>query len=117
MSSTIVGAEALVRWRKDGELIPPFRFIPLFESNGMIAKLDEYVFRHVCRQQKRWQEMGKQLIPISVNISRASLFFSGIAGRYEEIWKAYHLPPEFVHLELTDSPPLENADIGKYHEI
>lgn len=119
MSSTIVGAEALVRWRKDGELIPPFRFISLFESNGMIAKLDEYVFRHVCRQQKRWQEMGKQLIPISVNISRASLFFSGIAGRYEEILKAYNLPPEFVQLEITESATLENDDISslmnKFH--
>ncbi len=119
MSSRIVGAEALVRWRKDGELIPPFRFIPLFERNGMIATLDEYVFRHVCKQQKHWQQSGKKLIPVSINISRASLFFSGIAGRYEEILKYYDLAPEYVQLEITESATLENDDIGslmdKFH--
>ena len=50
----VVGSEALVRWRdKDGSLISPGRFIPLFEQNGMIAKLDEYMFRAVCIQQTR----------------------------------------------------------------
>ncbi len=120
MNGEIVGAEALVRWRKDGELIPPFRFIPLFERNGMIAALDEYVFCHVCRQQKDWMEEGKQLIPISVNISRASLFFSGIANRYEEILKSYDLSPAYVQLEMTESATLENDDItsliDKFHD-
>lgn len=120
MDGTIVGAEALVRWRKDGELIPPFRFIPLFEGNGMIAALDEYVFKNVCRQQKMWLDEGKQLIPISINISRASLFFSGIATRYEEILKSFDLPPQYVQLEITESATLENDDItslmNKFHD-
>lgn len=119
MSGAIVGAEALVRWRKEGELIPPFRFIPLFEKNGMIATLDEYVFRHVCRQQKYWQQSGKKIIPISINISRASLFFGDIANRYEEILKSYDLSPEYVQLEITESATLENDDIdslmNKFH--
>lgn len=119
MEGKIVGAEALVRWRKDGELIPPFRFIPLFESNGMIALLDEYVFRNVCRQQKQWQDEGWSLIPISVNISRASLFYSDIASRYEEILKSCNLSSEYVQLEITESATLENDDIAslmdKFH--
>ena len=119
MEGKIVGAEALVRWRKDGELIPPFRFIPLFESNGMIALLDEYVFRNVCRQQKQWQDEGRSLIPISVNISRASLFYSDIASRYEEILKSCNLSSEYVQLEITESATLENDDIAslmdKFH--
>lgn len=121
ISSEIVGAEALVRWRKDGELIPPFRFIPLFEKNGMIATLDEYVFRHVCKQQKQWQQDGKKLIPVSINISRASLFFSGIAVRYEEILNYYDLDPKYVQLEITESATLENDDITslmeRFHRI
>lgn len=120
MDGSIVGAEALVRWRKDGELIPPFKFIPLFERNGMIATLDEYVFKHVCSQQKTWMEEGKQLIPISINISRASLFFSGIASRYEEILKSFQLSPQYVQLEITESATLENDDItslmDKFHD-
>ena len=116
MSSEIVGAEALVRWRKDGELIPPFRFIPLFEKNGMIATLDEYVFRHVCKRQKQWQQEGKKLIPVSINISRASLFFSGIAVRYEEILNYYNLEPQYVQLEITESATLENDDITSLME-
>lgn len=120
MDGSIVGAEALVRWRKDGELIPPFKFIPLFERNGMIAALDEYVFKNVCRQQKTWLEEGKQLIPISINISRASLFFSGIANRYEEILKSFDLAPQYVQLEITESATLENDDItslmDKFHD-
>ena len=116
MSSSIVGAEALVRWRKDGELIPPYRFIPLFESNGMIARLDEYVFNHVCRQQKYWQDNGKKLIPISINISRASLFFGDIANRYEEILQSYKLSPKYVQLEITESATLENDDIDSLME-
>ena len=119
MDGKIVGAEALVRWRKDGELIPPFRFIPLFESNGMIALLDEYVFKNVCKQQKHWQDEGWSLIPISVNISRASLFYSDIASRYEEIIKSFNLSSEYVQLEITESATLENDDItslmDKFH--
>lgn len=120
MNSQIVGAEALVRWRKDGELIPPYRFISLFEQNGMIAMLDEYVFRHVCRQQKKWLEQGKKVLPVSVNVSRASLFFGGIANRYEDILKSYNLPSEYVQLEITESASLENENIDglleKFHD-
>lgn len=120
MDGSIVGAEALVRWRKEGELIPPFKFIPLFERNGMIAALDEYVFRNVCKQQKTWMEEGKAIIPISINISRASLFFSGIANRYEEILKSFDLAPQYVQLEITESATLENDDItslmDKFHD-
>ena len=111
MNGTIVGAEALVRWRKDGELIPPYKFIPLFEKNGMIAELDEYVFRHVCEKQKQWQAEGREIFPISINISRASLFYSGIATRYEEILESCGLDPEYVQLEITESATLENDDI------
>ena len=56
----LVGAEALVRWVKtDGTCIPPGDFIPLFERNNIIRKLDEYIFRNVCLYQKNWKEAGK----------------------------------------------------------
>ena len=102
----------MVRWRQNGELIPPYRFIPLFEKHGMIAALDEYVFRHVCEQQKKWQEEDREIMPVSINISRASLFYSGIAARYEEILHGCKLSSEYVQLEMTESAMLENDDIS-----
>lgn len=108
----IVGAEALIRWRKpDGTLIPPYRFIPMFEKNGMIAELDEYVFKTVCKQQKKWQNEGKELIPISVNISRASLFYSNVVDKYKQLLGIYHLPAKYVPLEITESATIENISI------
>lgn len=99
-----VAAEALVRWRRqDGTLISPGKFIPLFERNGMIAQLDEYTFESVCRQQKVWLNAGKKLLPISINVSRASLYFDEIAVRYMVLIRRYDLPPDCIELEITES--------------
>ena len=108
----IDGAEALVRWRKeDGTMIPPFQFIPLFEKNGMIARLDEYVFRKVCKQQQQWQEKGYELIPISINISRATLYYANVVERYVGIVKEAGVDPRYVPLEITESAMIDNADV------
>ena len=75
----IAGAEALVRWKKsDGTMISPGEFIPLFEKNGLIVRLDEYVFRKVCQKQKERMKQGKVVLPVSVNLSRATLHHDGI---------------------------------------
>lgn len=109
----VVGSEALIRWRKkDGTLVPPGKFIPLFEQNGMIARLDEYTFREVCRQQKEWEKEGKEMYPVSVNISRASLYFGDIVDKYRSIIDAYQLSTEYVELEITESAMIDNANIS-----
>ena len=117
-----VSAEALVRWRNaDGELIPPYKFIPLFEKNGMISILDEYVFDAVCAQQKQWETEGKKVLPVSVNISRSSLYYSNIVEKYESILHSYQLPASLVQLEITESAAVNNSDIqvliDKFHDI
>ena len=109
---TIDGAEALVRWRKeDGTMIPPFQFIPLFEKNGMIASLDEYVFKKVCRQQQEWQAKGYQLLPISINVSRATLYYANVVEKYTEIAKEAGVDPKYVPLEITESAMVDNTDV------
>lgn len=111
-NGVIVGAEALTRWRNpDGSLIPPFKFIPLFEKNGMIAILDEYVFRTVCEQQKSWESDGKDLLPISINISRASLYYSNIVEKYKKILAEYDIEAKYVPLEITESATIDNMEI------
>lgn len=114
---SIVGAEALVRWRKeDGTLRKPLSFIPLFEKNGLIANLDEYVFRMVCIQQKKWEGEGKRMFPISVNISRASLYYDDIVQRYQGILDEIGVKPELVPLEITESATVDNSQIKRLVE-
>ncbi len=100
----LVGSEALVRWRdKDGSMISPGTFIPLFERNGAIARLDEYIFRTVCNQQKKWLEKGMQIYPVSINLSRASLFYADILEKYQGILTEYNVDPRYIQLEITES--------------
>ena len=111
-SRKLVGAEALVRWRRaDGTLIPPLKFIPLFERNGNIIRLDEYVFRAVCRQQKEWQKQGQKLLPVSVNISRVSLYYSSVVEKYESMIRSFDLDSKYIQLEITESATIDNNEI------
>lgn len=111
-SEQLVGAEALVRWRNsDGTLVSPAVFIPLFERNGMIRYLDEYVFREVCSQQKKWLEEGRKVIPVSVNLSRASLYFQNVVERYQKIAQEIGVDPVYVPIEITETAALDDKSI------
>ena len=106
------GAEALVRWRReDGTIISPGKFIRIFEDNGMIAILDEYVFRRTCEQQKAWLREGRRVVPVSVNVSRASLCLTDVVSRYKKIAEEVGLDKELVQIEVTESAMLSNEDL------
>lgn len=111
-TESIVGAEALVRWQKtDGTLISPGAFIPLFESDGLVVHLDEYVFENVCQFQKERMENKLEIVPISVNLSRASIHFSDVVDRYVDIVNQKQIPFECVPIELTESATLYSEKI------
>ena len=76
----LVGAEALVRWisPQDG-FISPGKFIPIFEENGFITQLDDYMISHVAKLQAEWKIRGKKAVPVSVNVSRAHFAQEGLA--------------------------------------
>ena len=100
----IVGGEALVRWvQENGTMLSPDRFIPLFEKNGAIGKLDEYMFTCVCAQLSQWRREGLEIRPVSVNLSRASLCRQGVALAYKRILEGYGLSTWMVPLEVTES--------------
>lgn len=108
----IVGAEALVRWkRKDGTTIWPNQFIPLFERNGMIQRLDQYVFRAVCQVQKDHMDKGETLVPISINLSRATLHAEETVENYVKIVKELNIPFSSVPIELTETAALQSIEI------
>ncbi len=98
------GAEALVRWIHPTEgFIPPNRFIPIFEKNGFILKLDDYMLEEIARVQAGWLAEGRKLVPISVNVSRAHFTREDLAEHICEIVDRYQVPHKYIELELTES--------------
>lgn len=113
----IAGAEALVRWiRGDGAFISPGAFIPLFEKDGLISRLDEYVFTRVCRFQSSRVSEGKPVVPISINLSRNSIYQKDVVQRYSEIVSAYNLDKALVPIELTESAAAESEEVSNVLE-
>lgn len=108
---SIIGAEALVRWMHptDG-MIPPGEFIPLFERNGFILRLDEYVWDLTCQTIVRWQSEGLTPPPISVNVSRMHLYDSDFCQKLITLVNKYNLPPNILELEITESAYTDNPD-------
>lgn len=108
----LIGAEALVRWRRsDGIIVPPYQFVPLFERNGFINKVDRYMFELVCRQQMRWLKQGLIPVPISVNMSRMCLYDPHIVDEYIGVLNGSGLSAAYIKLELTESAFFENISI------
>lgn len=106
------GAEALVRWNSPVEgMIPPGVFIPVFENNSMIIRLDEYIFDQVCRQIRQWLNRGLAVQPVSVNISRLHLYQKGFVERYLGLIRRWKVPPGMVELELTETVMFDNEEL------
>ena len=117
VTEEIAGAEALVRWRKkDGAMVSPGEFIPLYEKDGLIVRLDEYVFQKVCEIQKNHMETGGKLLPISVNLSRASIHYENMILRYVRIVEERGIPFSAVPIELTETAALYNVQIKELTE-
>ncbi|MSS93117.1 EAL domain-containing protein [Eubacterium sp. BL-380-WT-2B] len=100
----LTGAEALVRWNhpKWG-LQPPAEFIPIFERNGFITKLDQYVWERVCSLMQEWDKSGYPSINISVNVSRIDIYNTNLVDFLTGLMQRYGLSPSRLHLEITES--------------
>lgn len=100
----VSGAEALVRWiRNDGTLVYPDEFIPLFEQNGFVEKLDFYMLESICRRLRELLDAGYKVYPISVNQSRILLMNSDYVKKVKRILKKYDIPKNIIELELTET--------------
>ena len=110
----IEGAEALVRWKKNENMISPGEFIPIFEKNYFIIKLDEYVYEMVCENIQEMKKEFKEIPKISVNISKESLLDNKFLEKYEKIMRKYDIIPEEIELEITERSAVSNdIDIQK----
>jgi len=110
-SRKVSGAEALVRWNHpEYGFMSPGRFIPLFEKNGFITKLDSYVIEQVCKDMISWFEKGIDIVPVSVNVSRRDFYEEGWIDKQLSVIERYNVDPKMIHIEVTESLYTGNAD-------
>jgi len=107
----LAGAEVLVRWiTPEKGMVSPGKFIPVFEKNGQIMKLDYYIWEHSCKLIRSWLDRGLEPFPISVNISRVSLYNPRIVEEIHELTLKYDIPAKLFQLELTESAYTDNPE-------
>lgn len=105
----IVGVEALVRWKRDGENIPPSRFIPLLEETGRIVEVSKWLIGEACRQQSEWYLRGCDL-PVSVNISPLQFADDDFIGSVVRPLENFGVAPERLELEITERILIDSVD-------
>ena len=120
----MIGAESLVRWNHPTRgLIPPGQFIPVMERNGLISRLDEFVWERCCQDARRWIDTGGKAIAITIstNVSRVDVYRSDLCNLLDELTARYGLPKKLLHVEITESAYMDNptqliATVDELHD-
>lgn len=108
----IVGAEALVRWvKKDGSMIYPDQFIPVFEENGFVEKIDFFMLEEVCKMIRKYINKGIEPVVISVNQSRVLMKNPNYVNNVKRLIDCYHIPTKYIELEVTETMFTENQEL------
>jgi len=108
-NGNLSGAEALVRWNHpELGLLYPDKFIPIFEKNGFIIKMDKYVFEQVCVNMRKWIDSGYDVVPVSVNVSRIHFLNTDFVEEYNKIKEKYSIPNNLIEIEITESVVFNN---------
>ncbi|MBF0143310.1 MAG: EAL domain-containing protein [Magnetococcales bacterium] len=110
VNDRIVGAEALVRWRRNGELVPPGEFISLAEETGLIVPMGRWILETACRQNQAWREEGLPDLRVSVNLSGRQFQHQDLQGVVEEVLAGSGLPPRLLELEITESMVMREGE-------
>ena len=111
---TLCGCEALVRWIRNGELVPPNSFIPVLENDGKVQELDFYVFDKVCRDIGDWQRRGIQPVRVSSNFSKLHLHNKQFVDDVLAVVNKHGADPYYLEAELTESSGYEDLDAMKF---
>lgn len=110
-SYNLVGAEALCRWFQNGKVVAPGEFIPVLEKSRLICMLDFYMLEHVCRDIRRWLDEGKEVVTVSVNLSRVHMGDMDLLKNILAIVDKYQVPHKYIEIELTET----GTDVGFEH--
>ena len=112
ITGKIVGAEALVRWdHPEYGFMSPGQFIPLFEKNGFITKLDMFIIEQVCKDMQRWKKKKYPFVPVSINVSRRDFLEEGCIDKQIQLIDSYNIEHAYFHMEVTESLYSENTEI------
>lgn len=102
--SRVVGAEALVRWIMPGHgIVPPNDFVPVFEKNGFVIKMDQYIWEQACRLIRKWMDEGITPLPISINVSRRHLQNTNFIQVLDSLVDKYQIPKSCLEIEITET--------------
>lgn len=111
-TNKIAGAEALIRWmHPEKGLIPPGNFIPIFEKNGFVSKVDYHMWKSVCIAIRKWIDEGRTVLPISINISRIDLYNPLLVESICKLVEKYEIPSYLLNLEITESSYMDNPEV------
>ncbi len=114
-NNMLVGAEGLVRWKHDGQMVSPGIFIPPLEQNGEIVMLDYYVLKRACEDIKRWLEQGLEPVTISVNFSRKDLLDPDLAENIDRIIINSGIDKKYIEVELTETvDEQEHGELARF---
>jgi EAL domain-containing protein (putative c-di-GMP-specific phosphodiesterase class I) len=114
-NNTLVGAEGLVRWKHDGQMISPGIFIPPLEQNGEIYLLDFYVLKKTCEDIKKWMDNGFEPVTISVNFSRKDMVDPDLAANIDRIIINSGIDKKYIEVELTETvDEQEHGELAKF---
>lgn len=106
----ICGAEALARWITPERMIAPYEFIPIFEKNGFITKLDFVIYEKTFAFIRKCLDQGKKVYPISLNVSRGHINDSTFHSRLTQLIKKYQIPNDVLEFEITESMFAEDKE-------
>ena len=104
-----IGAEALIRWRHDGQLVWPSRFVPLLENTGRIISVSKWILWEACRQQNQWKQAGLD-IAVAVNISALQFVDDGFIDSVVEPLTEFGVSPSKLELEITEGILIDNVE-------
>lgn len=106
----ITGSEALIRWNHpEMGFLTPGTFIPLFERNGMIRKVDFWLFEAVCRSMHQWSGQGRKLLPVSCNFSRMHFDQEDFPDRVCQVADKWGIPHPLLEIEVTESALIDET--------
>ena len=109
--TVLKGIEALVRWNyRQEDILSPVKFVPFFERDGSIGKIDDVVLKKSCETLARWKREGKNLYTVSVNLSRSRFYFENLIDHLVSIVDSYHVDHHYIEFELTESATYEDMD-------
>ncbi|MDO5562039.1 MAG: EAL domain-containing protein, partial [Synergistaceae bacterium] len=94
----------------DGKVFTPDKFIDVFEENGFIMQLDEYIWEYVCSLIRKWLDEGRTVVPVSVNVSRLDIYNKNLRGVLNGLVKKYGLSRDLLRLEITETSYMQDPE-------